>query len=94
MTLIDILDPKVVDDEGEGDGTSFMEIQARIILGGKYPLVARTFLSCWLASVPACLRPHMARQFRVLDWMRELACAVVVASVVKMAKRAWPKPAV
>ena len=30
----------------------------------------------------------------MLDWRRELVCAVVVASVVRIAERAWPNPAV
>ena len=37
VLFVDILDPKVVDNEGEGDGASCMEIQARSILRGKVP---------------------------------------------------------
>ena len=33
VLFIDILDPKVVDNKGEGDGASLMEIKARRILG-------------------------------------------------------------
>ena len=61
VLLADVLDSKVVNNKGEGDGASFVEIQARSIMEGKYLPVATTFLSYWLASLPACLRLYMAR---------------------------------
>ena len=35
--FVDILHPKVVNNEGEGDGAGFVEIQARSILGREVP---------------------------------------------------------
>ena len=46
VLFVDVLDPKVVDNEGEGDGVSFVEIQPGVYLEGKYPPVARIFSSC------------------------------------------------
>ena len=53
--LVNILDPKVVDNKVErGYWEIFMEIQTRSIPRREVPPVTRTFSSCWLASLPAC----------------------------------------
>ena len=43
VVFVDILDPKVVDNKGEGDGASFVEIQARSILGREVPSSGKDF---------------------------------------------------
>ena len=43
VLFVNILDPKFVDNKGKGDGASFVEIQARSILGKEVPSSGKDF---------------------------------------------------
>ena len=55
VVFVDILDPKVADNKDEGDGASFMEIQARRILGREVPSSGKDFFKLLVGKFPSLL---------------------------------------
>ena len=62
VVFVDIIDPKIVDNKGEGDGASFAEIQDRRIFGMEVPYSDNDLFELMVGQFTSLLRPYIAHR--------------------------------